>query len=131
MYSQLLDRVQPGARLGKSILDDQGKALLTAGTTLTRGFLDALERRGVISVYVQDGLSDDVVPTDVVTDQLRAAMTGNVSQTFDQVAVLAAARGAWPAGWGRPSTPSASSRWSSAMTVRRWWRRCTPTSRTS
>jgi HD-GYP domain-containing protein (c-di-GMP phosphodiesterase class II) len=47
-----------------------------------------------MAVYLRDGLADDVVPTDIVSEQVRAAMTGHVSATFNNVAVIAAARGA-------------------------------------
>ena len=46
--------------------------LLGAGTPLTQFYIDKLADRGIISVFLQDGLGDDVEPADIVSEELRA-----------------------------------------------------------
>jgi HD-GYP domain-containing protein (c-di-GMP phosphodiesterase class II) len=90
MYSRSVERLRPGAILGRTILDGSGRALLVAGTPLTERYIQALRRHGVLSVLVQDGFADDVVPDDIVTERVRSTLTGHVATAFDRVAIVAA-----------------------------------------
>ncbi|MFA9430791.1 HD-GYP domain-containing protein [Egicoccus sp. AB-alg2] len=98
MYRQSLEGLTPGAVLAKTVYDDVGRPLLTAGTVLSSRYVDALRARGLLSVYVRDGLADDVVPVDIVTEQVRATITGHVATTFTSIALVAQERGAGPGG---------------------------------
>ena len=52
--------------LGKTVYTPNGAVLLVEGTSLSQGYLSALDRRGfTASIYVEDGLSDDVRPNDI------------------------------------------------------------------
>jgi HD-GYP domain-containing protein (c-di-GMP phosphodiesterase class II) len=92
MYLQELDRLEPDAVLGKTVLDETGRPLLVAGTALTPRYVDALRRRGLAAVYVRDGLADDLAPSDAISERLRADVTRNVAEVFERVSVLAADR---------------------------------------
>jgi len=98
MYRQSLEGVASGEVLAKTVYDETGRPLLTAGTALTPGYLDALRARGLLSVYVRDGLADDVVPVDIVSEQVRATITGHVATTFTSIALIAGERGSGPGG---------------------------------
>lgn len=93
MYRHSLEGLEPGEVLAKTIYDETGRPLLTAGTVLTSTYIRALSRRGLMSVYVRDGLADDVVPNDLVSEQVRATITGHVATAFTSVAVVAQERG--------------------------------------
>ncbi|GGI06937.1 HD-GYP domain-containing protein [Egicoccus halophilus] len=93
MYRLALEGVAPGEVLAKTVYDDTGRPLLTAGTTLTAAYVQALRHRGLLSVFVRDGLADDVVPSDLVSEQVRATITGHVAGTFTSVALVADERG--------------------------------------
>jgi HD-GYP domain-containing protein (c-di-GMP phosphodiesterase class II) len=97
MYRQSLDELGPDAVLAKTIHDESGQPLLMAGTVLTPRYLEALRRRGQLSVYVRDDLADDVAPEDAISESLRAQVTGHVAEVFQRVSLVAAER-ASPAG---------------------------------
>jgi putative nucleotidyltransferase with HDIG domain len=81
--------VRPGTVLGKTVYNQNGAVLLAEGTRLSTQYVDALRRRGFSTVYVEDGLSDDVRPLDVVSDQVRANTAAHVAKMFDVVAETA------------------------------------------
>jgi putative nucleotidyltransferase with HDIG domain len=95
MYSQSVGRLRPGAVLGRTIHDAAGQPLplLVAGAVLTEGLIDALVRHGIVSVYLRDGLADDVLPEEAVSARVRATLEGHVATAFDRVAIIAAERG--------------------------------------
>jgi putative nucleotidyltransferase with HDIG domain len=101
MYVRSLEHLAPGEVLAKTILDGAGRPMLVAGTELTDRFITALRDRGVLSVYVRDGLADDVAPEDLVSEQVRTLLTGRVADAFARVARLADERGAGRGGVGR------------------------------
>jgi HD-GYP domain-containing protein (c-di-GMP phosphodiesterase class II) len=93
MYRKSLDMLHPGDVIAKTVHADGDMVLLAAGTTLTPGYISALERRGVSAVYVRDGLADDIVPSDIVSEQVRATLTGQVSAIFERVSQVGGERG--------------------------------------
>ena len=92
MYLLDLSMVRPGTVLGKTVFNQNGAVLLAEGTRLSTQYIDALGRRGFKSIYVEDGLSDDVRPLDVVSDNVRANTAANVAKMFDIVATTAGLR---------------------------------------
>jgi len=93
MYNRSLDRVEPGAVLGRTIYEAQGRPLLVAGTPLTERDIRSLQARGYRSVYIQDGLADDIVPNELISDRVRTTISDHVATTFSQVSMLATERG--------------------------------------
>lgn len=98
MYRHSLEGLAPGEILAKTIYDETGRPLLTAGAELNSAYIRALMKRGMMSVYVRDGLADDVAPNDLVSEQVRATITGHVANAFTSVAVVAQERGGAGAG---------------------------------
>jgi HD-GYP domain-containing protein (c-di-GMP phosphodiesterase class II) len=94
MYSQSVERLRPGSVLGRTVYDGAGRPLLVAGTEITDRYVRALSRHGVSSVLVRDGLADDVVPNDIVSERVRSTLTGHVATAFDRVAMIAKERSA-------------------------------------
>ncbi|HSK23769.1 MAG TPA: HD-GYP domain-containing protein [Egicoccus sp.] len=94
MYRHSLEGLAPGEVLAKTIYDESGRPLLTAGTALNGSYIRALMKRGMMSVFIRDGLADDIVPNDLVSEQVRATITGHVSTAFTSIAVVAEERGA-------------------------------------
>jgi putative nucleotidyltransferase with HDIG domain len=92
MYSQSVERLRPGAVLGRTVYDGGGRPLLVAGTEITDRYVRALTRHGISAVYVRDGLADDVVPSDIVSERVRSTLSGHVARAFDQVAIVAEER---------------------------------------
>ncbi len=67
----LLDQVKPGMRLGRTIIDADGKVLLTAGVILNSSYCRRLKEKGYASVYVADGIEDDLVIPEVISQETR------------------------------------------------------------
>lgn len=93
MFLQPIERVKPGDVLARTICDELGRPLLREGTALTERYLASLAARGQSSVYIRDGLADDVAPEDLVTERVRATVTTHVSETFKRVGSVALERG--------------------------------------
>ncbi len=76
-----------GKKLAKTIFTADGKALLSAGVTLTPALIESLRRRGFQSVYIQNELLPDLVVDDAVNEETRIKATAIVKQTMDDLAV--------------------------------------------
>ncbi|HWH32141.1 MAG TPA: HD domain-containing phosphohydrolase [Egibacteraceae bacterium] len=85
MYVQATERLRPGDVLAKTVYDDNARPLLRAGVTLDAKLIESLAARGCASVYLRDGLADDVVPDTLVEEQIRAEIARNLSDTFDGI----------------------------------------------
>lgn len=94
MYRQAVSRLEPGDVIATTLYTEAGTPLLVAGTPLNERYIRALERRGLVAIYIRDGLADDVAPDDVVSQQVRSTVTSYVEQTFATVMRVAAERGA-------------------------------------
>lgn len=63
-----LNNVQQGEKLGKQILSNDGRIMLSKGVTLTIGLLSKLRAMGVSAIFVEDTRFDDIVIEEVVSD---------------------------------------------------------------
>lgn len=78
-------RIEPGMRLGRTIYGSDGKVLLSAGVTLQSAYLKRLVELGYSSVYVADGIADDVVIPEVVRQETRNDATQMVAKLMEDV----------------------------------------------
>ncbi|MEW6541277.1 MAG: HD-GYP domain-containing protein [Bacillota bacterium] len=63
--------LEPGMRLARPVLGTGGEVYLAAGVTLSRKYIQRLEKIGFSSVYVEDRLLDGVFVQDVISDKTR------------------------------------------------------------
>src|ERR1700712_424690 len=89
MYRRHISQLRTGQTLAKALYSERGGVLLGAGTVLNQFFIEKLRDRGVISVFLQDGLGDDVEPDDIVSEELRAATVTHLARAFDVIGSLA------------------------------------------
>src|SRR5215211_2021465 len=89
MYRRHISQLRPGQTLAKALYNERGGILLGAGTVLNGFFIEKLRDRGIISVFLQDGLGDDVEPEDIVSEELRAATVTHLKRAFDVIGTLA------------------------------------------
>lgn len=54
--------IADGQRLAEDVRDESGSVLLAAGTVLSRAHVDALERRGVFTVKIEDSAKVATAP---------------------------------------------------------------------
>lgn len=82
MHKVYVDDLRPGMVLGKEIHNDRGQVLLTRGIALTPRYIDALKSLGFYAVYIRDGIADDVVPEDIISDEVRFAVTKHLRHLY-------------------------------------------------
>lgn len=75
-------RLQPGDRLGKTVLDRDGRVLLTGGVILKEVYIQRLKEMCVNAVYIEDDLLPGVEVLDVITDQTRVEAVEQVRSAF-------------------------------------------------
>ncbi|MCL6477124.1 MAG: HD-GYP domain-containing protein [Peptococcaceae bacterium] len=68
----------PGMEVARSVFNRNGQVLLTAGTILTRRFIEKLIILGIPALYVEDGLLPDIEIDDVINDKTRMKAISNV-----------------------------------------------------
>lgn len=81
-----VDRLAPGAVLARDVrVGTPGSApLLRAGAAVTEGLREALARRGVAAVWIDDGISGDVEPLPPLPPETRHAAEQAVVATLDR-----------------------------------------------
>lgn len=82
MRKVYIDNLQPGLILGKTIYNERGDVLLSAGVSLTEGYIDSLRAQGLYAAYVLDGFADDVEPPDLLSEKVRVATYKHVRELF-------------------------------------------------
>lgn len=90
MYAQVIGKLCPGDVLARTVFDERARPLLRAGVVLDAPLIDALVRREVASVYLRDGVADDVPPETLVEDQMRAEIAHTLAGTFEGITEAAA-----------------------------------------
>ncbi|MGE5702278.1 MAG: HD-GYP domain-containing protein [Clostridia bacterium] len=80
-----IKQVKPGMRVGKSIFTEDGKVLLGAGVVLTDKLILGLIRTGVVSVYVDDPRTSDIVVPDLISPETRNQAVDTIQKTVRQI----------------------------------------------
>lgn len=90
MYYLTIKHLEPGMKLAKSIVGENGNILLKAGNVLSPTVLRRLTDMGFQGAYIDDPLFADVEIDDVITDELRTkaflALQGNNLQMASEFA---------------------------------------------
>jgi putative nucleotidyltransferase with HDIG domain len=102
MYRRHVSQLRAGMVLGKAIHTERGEVLLGAGAVLTPFYIQRMQERGVVSVYLRDGLGDDAEPKDIVSEELRAATVTHLARAFQVIGSMA--RGNHADGRSKPKT---------------------------
>jgi HD-GYP domain-containing protein (c-di-GMP phosphodiesterase class II) len=89
MYRRHVSQLRPGQVLARALYSERGEVLLGAGSVLNSFFIDRLRERGVLSVFLRDGLGDDVEPNDIVSEELRASTVTHLARAFDVISTMA------------------------------------------
>ncbi len=82
MHKVHVEELQPGMLLGKDIYNEQDRVLLARGVALTRRYIEVLQRLGFYAIYIMDGIADDVIPTDILSDRVHITVSKHVRQLF-------------------------------------------------
>jgi HD-GYP domain-containing protein (c-di-GMP phosphodiesterase class II) len=85
MHRITTELLQPGMQLARSLYNHRGDVLLARGTTLNPAFIGAIVQRGYHSVYIMDGVADDVEPLGLVSQRLRSATVRSLDSVFELI----------------------------------------------
>ncbi|HEU4964307.1 MAG TPA: HD-GYP domain-containing protein [Bacilli bacterium] len=66
------------AQLARPVLDEKGMILVGAGVKLSERMITRLKQLGVSSLYVEDDRTDDIVITDVISEETRRSAVNTV-----------------------------------------------------
>lgn len=83
-----IEKAKAGMELASTLFDINGRALLGKGTVLTADYIEKLNQRGLVGVYIDDEISHDVVIEEMITPELRnkgaeAVRNGDLEMAFD------------------------------------------------
>ncbi len=74
--------IRSGMRLGRTLWGVQNELLLTAGTTLSDGYIESIRKLGLNGIYVDDAISGDVEIVTLISDTLRSETTKGIKNLF-------------------------------------------------
>lgn len=89
MRAMSLDKLKPGMVLGRAIYNERGDLLLCRGVALTCHYIEALSQLGYQSVYIQDGVADDVEPPEVLSARVRSLTIKHLQDLFGMIESIA------------------------------------------
>lgn len=78
-----LENVQEGMVLAKTIISPNGQVLLSQGTILNSKYIKHLSSLGVIFIFIQSELTEDVQPGEAITDKTRSETQKAVKECFN------------------------------------------------
>ncbi|MGI6142674.1 MAG: HD-GYP domain-containing protein [bacterium] len=85
MRMTLLDNLQPGMILGKSIINAEGTVLLAAGVKLTPRYIHRLQNLGISTVYIWDERTADLDFRGPLRDETRLRAASTLRQVMTEL----------------------------------------------
>jgi HD-GYP domain-containing protein (c-di-GMP phosphodiesterase class II) len=81
-----IDQLRPGDRLGRDIsANADGLPLLRTGIRISDSYIQSLQRAGVGSVWIDDGLSEGIEPLEVLEEVTRQRATKSIREAFRDI----------------------------------------------
>ena len=74
--------------LGKSLFDEKGKLLLAAGHRLDEEYIAKISARKFHSVYIYKAGTEEVIPEDIISEELRAITSQKLQENIDELQQL-------------------------------------------
>lgn len=82
-----IESIPDGSILGKTIYNNQGRPLLTAGTTLNSTILKKINDYQIFSLYIVDDYSENEID-DIIKPQLRQKTISTLKETFSYISSI-------------------------------------------
>ncbi|SFP50693.1 HD-GYP domain-containing protein [Salibacterium halotolerans] len=82
MRVKRVQSLNPGEKLGKALVDDEGKILLHRGVELTHGLIKRLMEKSFTYVYVEDPLTSDIEVKQPLRDETRLQAVQTMKEEF-------------------------------------------------
>ncbi|MBB3108515.1 HD-GYP domain-containing protein (c-di-GMP phosphodiesterase class II) [Paenibacillus phyllosphaerae] len=88
-----ISSVKPGDKLGRAIFQENGNVLLGDGVELTQRFIDRLTNMGIDMVYIEDPFTEDLEPSNAISDETRKKAISTVHKTMTSLMDAPTTRG--------------------------------------
>lgn len=75
---------EPGMRLGKPVFNEEGVVLLGENVELSQQLISRLRQLGIDYLYVKDGITDDVIIPDTLSEETRMRAVAEIRTSFRQ-----------------------------------------------
>ncbi|RSL30349.1 HD-GYP domain-containing protein [Salibacterium salarium] len=85
MKLKKVDALQPGEKLGKALLNDDGKVLLKEGVALSSRLIKRLKENYIRYVYIEDSKTNDIVVEHALSDETRVKALQTMKQEFNVI----------------------------------------------
>lgn len=83
-----LDSCQSGMKLGKTIYNEKGKALLIKGTELTDHLIKRLKKMNTFTIYIEDHASEGIEIIESIPERLHAEAASVITEGLDAISEL-------------------------------------------
>ncbi len=81
----IVDELTPGMVMARAIYDDNYRLLVSKGVALDAKLIARLKKQEFFQVYIEEAGTEDVIPSDMITDQTRTQATRILNRTFTKV----------------------------------------------
>lgn len=85
MRKILVDKVNEGMVLARTLYSYDGNILLNAGIILKNSYINKFKDLGVREIYVEDEISKDIVLQDVISEETRFEARINIKNAMDSI----------------------------------------------
>jgi hypothetical protein len=75
--------VKPGDKVAKPIFQENGNVLLGEGVELNDRYIDRLRNLGIDFIFIEDGLTADLIPEDTIRDETRKQAVDTIYKTMN------------------------------------------------
>ncbi len=83
-----IDKYKPGMKLGKPILNDNGKILLAKGVELIDRLIPKLKKYNVSTIYIEDEVSEGIEIVESIPEALRVEALHTITEGFQALTDL-------------------------------------------
>ncbi len=80
-----IDSLKNGMKVGKNILDSEGKLLLGRGVIINDFIVNRLKKRGVTRLFVKDDSTDDIELQESISEMVRGATIKHMKGLFEDL----------------------------------------------
>lgn len=85
--------IKPGDRVAKPIFQENGNVLLGEGVELNDRYIDRLINLGIDFLFIEDGLTTDLIPEDTIRDETRKQAVDTIYKTMNSFKDQASTKG--------------------------------------
>ncbi|WP_138755738.1 HD-GYP domain-containing protein [Paenibacillus sinopodophylli] len=75
--------VKPGDKVAKPIFQENGNVLLGEGVELNDRYIDRLFNLGIDFLFIEDGMTEDIIPEDAIRDETRKQAVDTIYKTMN------------------------------------------------